>query len=348
MFINGSIKRVMIDVFGIRSSADFNEACMEVFGLQAKCCAVYKEYIGLLGIDPSKVHNPEEIPMLPIKLFKSRQVVTSGSIGNLPDGVAPVLPDSDFDAVFTSSATTGMIPSRHFVKDISIYEQSFFEGFRLFYGNPRDYVILALLPSYLEREGSSLVYMTEKLVGQASGGGFYLYDHESLYKKLTQLKKDNRKTILIGVTFALLDFVEKFKLDFPELIVIETGGMKGRGVEIPREELHKRLCNGFAVKKIHSEYGMAELLSQAYSKGDGLFSTPPWMQIQISDMYGSFSRLPLNAGVQGRINIIDLANINSCSFIETEDIGKQYPNNTFTIDGRLKNSELRGCNMLLG
>jgi Acyl-protein synthetase, LuxE. len=193
--------------------------------------------------------------------------------------------------------------------------------------------------------------MAENLMNMASDGGFYLYNHSDLYKKLEQLKESKQKTILLGVTFALLDFIKEFKIDFPDLIVMETGGMKGRGKEIPRTELHSILCESFGVQKIHSEYGMAELLSQAYSKGDGIFNTPPWMRVVISDVYDPFMRLSIenssDAYVQGRVNIIDLANINSCSFIETEDKGRQYANYSFTIDGRLKEAELRGCNMLL-
>jgi hypothetical protein len=363
----------MREFFKIMTQEEFEDACMELFRYQVEHCTVYKEYVGLLGIEAKSVHTSEEIPMLPIRLFKSRQIVTSAhkvhKIQNREFATGDT--DEEFDAIFTSSATTGMIPSKHYVRDISLYERSFIEGFKLFYGNPEEYAILSLLPSYLERKGSSLVYMAEKLMSMASEGGFYLYDHDKLYEKLCFLKNRGRKTILIGVTFALLDFVEKYQMEFPDLIILETGGMKGRGKEIPRDELHKILKQGFGVERVHSEYGMAELLSQAYSNGNGLFSTPPWMQIQISDLYDSFNRLSftnnntttgvklckelsntcqmgLTATGQGRINIIDLANINSCAFIETEDIGRKYPDNTFTIDGRLKNSELRGCNMLLG
>jgi hypothetical protein len=382
----------MREFFKIRTQEEFGEACMELFRYQVEQCDLYKEYVGLLGIEVKSVHTPEEIPMLPIKLFKSRQIVTSAHkvqkiqnreftsggtdsehLSNVLDAVgkAEMLLNEEFDAIFTSSATTGMRPSKHYVRDISLYERSFIEGFKLFYGNPEEYAILSLLPSYLERKGSSLVYMAEKLMSMASEGGFYLYDHDKLYKKLCDLKSKGGKTILLGVTFALLDFVEKYRMEFPDLIILETGGMKGRGKEIPRDELHKILKQGFGVERIHSEYGMSELLSQAYSNGNGLFSTPPWMQIQISDLYDSSKRLSftqndttigkepfkgssnecrpgLTATAQGRINIIDLANINSCAFIETEDIGRKYPDNTFTVDGRLKNSELRGCNMLLG
>lgn len=322
-------------IFEIDSAGRFDEICMDVFAFQAKNNPAYREYLSLLGTDISAVGSPDLIPALPIRFFKSRRVVSSAG----PEEI-----------VFTSSATTGMIPSRHYVTDTALYERSFTGGFRLFYGDPAGYVILALLPSYLERKGSSLVYMAEKLI-QMSGepeSGFYLYNYPDLYALLEKLKSEGRKTILLGVSFALLDFVASFKTDFPGLTVIETGGMKGRGRELSREELHNKLAAGFGTAHIHSEYGMAELLSQAYSVKGGLFRTPPWMRVLVRNLYNPFEYYTnYDISPSGGINVIDLANLNSCSFIETEDRGRVYSDGSFTIEGRIQDSELRGCNLLL-
>lgn len=322
-------------IFEIDSAERFDELCMEVFAFQAKNNPVYGEYLSLLETDLSAVKSPAMIPALPIRFFKSRRVVSAGT----PEEI-----------LFTSSATTGMIPSRHYVTEKALYEKSFTGCFRRFYGDPAGYVILALLPSYLEREGSSLVYMAESLI-QMSGhpeSGFYLYNYPDLFELLGRLKKEGRKTILLGVSFALLDFAASFKTDFPGLTVIETGGMKGRGRELSREELHHRLAAGFGTAHIHSEYGMAELLSQAYSVKEGIFTTPPWMRVLIRNLYNPFEYYTgYEVSPSGGINIIDLANLNSCAFIETEDRGKVYRNGSFTVEGRIKDSELRGCNLLL-
>ena len=252
--------------------------------------------------------------------------------------------------IFYSSSTTGQTPSRHCVLNISLYEKSFLGGFRQFYGKPEDYVILALLPSYLEREGSSLVYMADRLIKESGRpeGGYYLYDHDRLFSTLTELRQRGHRTLLLGVAFALLDFTEKYSLEGPNaswLTVMETGGMKGRREELSREELHRRLTEGFGLQAIHSEYGMCELLSQAYSKGDGVFRTPDSMQIVIRDINDPFRAAA--PGERGIINVIDLANRNSCSFIETEDVGRAWPDGSFTVEGRLKGAERRGCNMLI-
>ena len=252
--------------------------------------------------------------------------------------------------IFYSSSTTGQTPSRHCVLDISLYEESFLGGFRQFYGEPEDYVILALLPSYLEREGSSLVYMADRLIRESGRpeSGYYLYDHDRLFSTLTELRQRGQRTLLLGVAFALLDFTEKYSLEGPNdswLTVMETGGMKGRREELSREELHSRLSEGFGLQAIHSEYGMCELLSQAYSKGDGVFRTPDWMRVIIRDINDPFRDAA--PGERGIINIIDLANRNSCSFIETEDVGRVWPDGSFTVEGRLKGAERRGCNMLI-
>ncbi|OFY39400.1 MAG: hypothetical protein A2X18_04700 [Bacteroidetes bacterium GWF2_40_14] len=374
-------------IFEINSPDQFETVAVEIFRFQAEHCEPYKRYLSLLGTDVCKVVGINEIPFFPIQFFKTENVIcdrrgvcgthfnsehiTKSEQNKKPDQntisdqiLAPyqsvnaqeVLPQK----IFTSSATTGMTPSRHPIVDLSIYERSFSDGFRLQYGNPSEYAILALLPSYLERAGSSLVYMTESLMKQSANpnNGYYLYNHTDLYDMLYRLRADGQKTILIGVSFALLDFISALKLEtghrpeFPDLIVVETGGMKGRGEELSREELHSRLKEGFGVDKIHSEYGMAELLSQAWSKGDSLFFTPPWMKILIRDLNNPFHLLSDgerggNDSKRGGINIIDLANVYSCSFIETEDMGMTSSDGGFKIFGRIKNSELRGCNFLI-
>ncbi len=327
-----SYTRIKNRIFRITCPAEFDELALEIFRYQASSCKPYSQYIEMIGINSGSISRPEEIPFLPVSLFKSREIIS---------GKFPV------QKVFTSSSTTGMTPARHFVTDLDIYEQSFGRSFRLFLGQPSEFTILALLPSYLEREGSSLVYMAERLIKDSKKkfSGFYLYNYSELHSTLCDLRATSQKSILLGVSFALLDFAERFPVYFPELTVIETGGMKGRGLEITREVLHSKLKSGFGVEKVWSEYGMAELMSQAWSQGDGLFRTPPWMKIQIRDLSNPFRRV--KDGVKGGINIIDLANINSCSFIETEDMGMKEAGNLFSVLGRIQNSELRGCNILL-
>lgn len=310
----------------------FDALCMEIFAIQSKRCKPYKEYIEALEIDPSTVKSVDQIPFMPVSLFKSHNIIL--------DQLSPQI-------TFTSSSTTGMVPAKHPVADISVYQDSFTKGFEQFYGSPKEYAILALLPSYLEREGSSLIYMTESLIkaGKHPKSGFYLYNHDDLHKRLSELSEQNCPTILIGVSFALVDYASAHKTHFPKLIVIETGGMKGRGRELSRDEIHQTIKECFGVTQVHSEYGMAELLSQAYSKGDGLFCTPPWMKVVIRDLRNPFKRA--KEGASGGVNIIDLANINSCSFIETQDMGIKEAGELFRISGRISNSELRGCNLLL-
>ncbi|HJP62679.1 MAG TPA: hypothetical protein VJ844_04520 [Mucilaginibacter sp.] len=319
-------------VFSISNQRQFVEAALQVFRFQAQHCTVYSDFIANLGVDVNSVKTVESIPFLPISFFKSHNVVSSVD---------------DVQVTFTSSGTTGMINSKHLVTDISWYEESFCQAFEIFYGDIKSYCVLALLPSYLEREGSSLIYMAEDLVknSQNPDSGFYLYNHEDLYKKLLEQRSAKKPTLLIGVTFALLDFVENYQIDFPELIVMETGGMKGRRKEMIREELHQTLCKGFGAKSIHSEYGMTELLSQAYSKGEGIFNCPPWMKIITRDTNDPMTIL--GYGQTGGINIIDLANINSCSFIATQDLGKVYADGSFEVLGRFDNSDIRGCNLLV-
>ncbi len=233
------------------------------------------------------------------------------------------------------------------VTDVSWYKESFRRAFEIFYGDIKDYCILALLPSYLEREGSSLIYMAEDLVTRSANpdSGFFLYNHDELFEQLKKQQQAKKPTLLIGVTFALLDFAEQFPINFPELIVMETGGMKGRRKEMIREELHQVLCNGFGVNAIHSEYGMTELLSQAYSTGDGIFNCPPWMKVITRDTNDPVSNL--GSDKTGGINVIDLANINSCAFIATQDLGKVYADGSFDVLGRFDNSDIRGCNLLI-
>lgn len=319
-------------VFSIRSEKEFNDAALAIFRHQAVHCAPYRDFISHLRVDPLQTDSLADIPYLPISFFKSHRVIS---------GI-----DKE-EITFSSSGTTGMVQSRHFVTDLSLYEQSFNEAFARFYGSTEDTCLLALLPSYLERDGSSLIYMIDALLKQSKhpDSGYFLHNHEDLYKKLISLKEKGQKTILIGVTYALLDFLEKYQMDFPELIVMETGGMKGKRKEMVREELHELLTSGFGVKAIHSEYGMTELLSQAYSSGDGIFNCPAWMKIVLRDTNDPLTLLHTHQ--TGGINVIDLANINSCSFIATQDLGRVYPDGSFEVLGRFDNADIRGCNLLV-
>lgn len=316
----------------------FNTLAIEVFRFQYKNNPVYQEYINTLHIKPGTVNSVEKIPFLPIRFFKSHQVV-SGKF--------------EPETLFESSGTSGMVNSRHHIKDLSLYEESFTKGFEAFYGSIKDWCIIGLLPSYSERTNSSLVYMTEKIIqiSEHPQSGFYLNEHEKLFSVLSVLEKQNQKTLLLGVTFALLDFAEKFSLPLRHTLIMETGGMKGRREEMIREEVHAILKKSFSMDKIHSEYGMTELLSQAWSKGDGIFNTSPWMKILIRDEEDPFlvsePKYQTITPVNGVINIIDLANIHSCSFIATDDIGKLYPDGSFEVLGRLTGSDLRGCSLLL-
>ncbi|MHB1178128.1 MAG: LuxE/PaaK family acyltransferase [Daejeonella sp.] len=318
-------------ILSTRNGQEFERLALEVFYYQARNCAVYSSFIRNLGIDPEAVKNINKIPFLPIEFFKTHNIVSSSS--------KP-------EEIFTSSGTTGVIQSKHTVVDIDLYIKSFRKAFDMFYGDPKKYAILALLPSYLEREGSSLIYMANDLITLSKNdqSGYFLYEHKALSETLTDLKNSETPTILIGVTYALLDFAESHVIEFPELIVMETGGMKGKRREMVRDELHEILCSGFGVPVIHSEYGMTELLSQAYSKGAGIFHCPPWMKILTRDINDP---LQLSGNNQtGGLNVIDLANINSCSFIATQDLGKVFTDGTFEVLGRFDNSDIRGCNLL--
>jgi len=320
-------------IFGIKSEKDFNTKALEIFHFQYVQNSVYHQFADGLGINTASVKNYREIPFLPIGFFKSHKVVS----GNFKP-----------EAVFQSSGTTGMTTSHHFVKSIRLYEQSLLRGFNLFFGKPENYIFLALLPSYLKRTGSSLIHMADLLIRLSNdeNSGFYLHDYAKLSTVLTRLKRQKKKVILLGVTYALLDMAERFPQDFPGLILMETGGMKGKRREMVREELHAILQSAFRVTNIFSEYGMTELLSQAYSKGRGVFSTPPWMKVLIRDINDPLSLMP--EGKSGGINVIDLANIHSCSFIATQDLGKLHTPSDFEVLGRFDNSDVRGCNLLVG
>ncbi len=326
------IQHLRKKIFKLSGNRAFEKTALEVFRLQAEYNPTYREYIRLLDISPLSVNNIHDIPFLPVSFFKTHTVnITSGP----------------YETIFTSSGTTDSNPSKHPVPDLTIYRESFIRSFRFFYGDITNYCILALLPSYLERTGSSLVYMLDRLIrlSRRKTSGFYLHNHDQLYDTLQHLVKKQQKVLLFGVSFALLDFAEKYELTPTNLTVMETGGMKGRRQEMVREELHTLLKKKFHVSSIHSEYGMTELLSQAYSSGDGIFRTPPWMRVLIRDTYDPFSYT--SPGHTGGINIIDLANIYSCSFIETQDLGRLLPHGNFTVEGRFDNSEMRGCNLMV-
>lgn len=320
------------DIFTISSKKEFEKIALKVFRHQYDNNKVYRDFCTLLGKDKQNVKLVREIPFLPIQFFKTHEVLSSSE---------PV------QTTFTSSGTTGMKTSRHLVTDINYYEQSFRLAFSQFYGNIEDYAVLALLPSYLEREGSSLIYMVEDLIHRSNNAdsGFYLHNYDELIGKLATLDASGQNVLLIGVTYALLDLIEKQDFNLKNTIIMETGGMKGRRREMIREELHEALCSGFGISKIHSEYGMTELLSQAYSLGDGIFECPPWMDILIRDTEDALTYI--DYGKTGGINVIDLANINSCSFIATQDLGKKYPNQSFEVLGRFDNSDIRGCNLMV-
>ena len=320
------------DIFSISNQKQFEKIALKIFRYQYENNIVYKEFCDYLNTEIHKVKTIQQIPFLPIQFFKSHEVLSNSN---------PIV------ATFSSSGTTGMITSKHLVSDVSLYEDSYRNAFSQFYGNIEDYVVLALLPSYLEREGSSLIYMVDDLIKLSNNAdsGFYLHNHEDLIQKLIVLDYEGQNVILIGVTYALLDLVEKQKFNLKNTIVMETGGMKGKRKEMIREELHEQLCNGFGVNAIHSEYGMTELLSQAYSLGNGIFECPIWMQILVRDTEDALTYVA--TGKTGGVNVIDLANINSCSFIATQDLGKKYANNTFEILGRFDNSDIRGCNLMV-
>lgn len=325
----------MIDtnrIFNISTEAEFEKLALDVFNFQFENNLVYRSFCDLLYKHPADIKAIEDIPFLPIQFFKSHNVLSS---------------KDSIKKTFTSSGTTGSVTSKHYVTDLSVYEESFQKGFQHFYNNIEDYAILALLPSYLERDGSSLIYMVDDMIKSSKQpeSGFYLDNLDELASTLKMLEAKGQQTLLIGVSFALLDLIETHDFNLQHTIVMETGGMKGRRKELIRTELHNTLKKGFGVNQIHSEYGMTELLSQAYSKGNGIFKCPPWMKILIRDTEDALS-VTTNQ-TSGGINIIDLANINSCAFIATQDLGKVHVDNTFEVIGRFNNSDIRGCNLMV-
>ena len=320
------------NIFTIETFDDFEKVSISIFRHQAKNNLVYKKFLSYLNIDINSVKNSKEIPFLPIQFFKSHKIISSTDKVKL---------------LFSSSGTTGNLTSKHYLTDESLYEKSYLSAFEHFYGKISNFTVLALLPSYLERSDSSLVYMVNDLVikSQKPKSGFYLDNLTELKDNLLELSAQKEKILLIGVSFALLDLKEQYSFELKNAIVMETGGMKGRRKELIRNELHQKLKDGFGVSTIHSEYGMTELLSQAYSKGNGIFKPPPWMKILIRDPENAMEIIPHEK--TGGINIIDLANINSCSFIATQDLGRTYANGSFEVLGRFDNSDIRGCNLLI-
>lgn len=318
-------------IFNISSKEEFEHFALKIFHFQYENVLVYRNFCHLLKLIPSQVCKIEQIPFLPIQFFKSHKILAK---------------DFSEEIIFTSSGTTGSITSKHYVADVKVYEESFQNAFKKKYSDPSNFAILALLPSYLEREGSSLIYMVESLIenSQNPNSGFYLYDVDALIEKLVALEEKGEKILLIGVSYALLDLIEKRRFNLRNTIIMETGGMKGRRKEMIKDELHQILKDGFGVEKIHSEYGMTELLSQAYSLGDGIFSCPPWMKILTRDTEDALS---YTIGKTGGINVVDLANINSCSFIATQDLGKTFEDETFEVLGRFDSSDVRGCNLMV-
>jgi phenylacetate-coenzyme A ligase PaaK-like adenylate-forming protein len=319
-------------IFNIKTEQEFSDLALDIFKFQFEHNKVYRSFCDLLYKHPSDVKTIEEIPFLPIQFYKTHKVLSS---------------QNTIEATFTSSGTSGSITSKHHVTDLEIYKESFRKGFQQFYGNIEDYVVLALLPSYLEREGSSLIYMVNDMITQSNhaSSGFYLNNLDELKETLISLDSQVQKVLLIGVSFALLDSVEQHQFHLKNTVIMETGGMKGRRKELIREELHALLKQGFGTDAIHSEYGMTELLSQAYSKGHSVFNTPPWMKILTRDTEDALTIQ--QSGKTGGINVIDLANINSCSFIATQDLGRIYNDGSFEVIGRFDNSDIRGCNLMV-
>lgn len=320
------------EIFNIQTEAEFSNAALKVFKHQFKNNRTYRSFCDLINVHPSDVKTVEEVPFLPIQFFKSHEIIASSDA---------------IQETFTSSGTTGSKTSKHFITDLSWYTKSYLKGFQHFYGNIEEYAVLALLPNYLERKGSSLVFMVDDLITKSKNpeSGFYLHNLDEITQKIEKLDKNGQKTLLIGVSFALLDLVEKQQFNLKNTIIMETGGMKGKRKELVRKELHSILKKGFGVAEIHSEYGMTELLSQGYSNGNGVFDCPPWMKILTRDTEDALTINKL--GKSGGINIIDLANYNSCSFIATQDLGKVYRDNSFEIIGRFDNSDIRGCNLMV-
>ena len=319
-------------IFDIKNHSEFKKQCLDIYNFQYENNMVYQNYCNMICEDPTDVNEINKIPFLPISFFKTKKILST----------------DNFEKVFYSSGTTTNSRSKHFISSLKLYQKSFINNFKLNYSDITQYTILALLPNYYENKDSSLIYMIEKLIklSKSKESGFFLDDYINLSKKLIELDtKKERKTILIGVPYALLDMIDFNQFQLNNTIIMETGGMKGRRKEMVRTELHEKLKRGFGVSKIHSEYGMTELLSQAYSKGDGIFKTPSWMKVIIRDINDA-QNLDFNKK-SGAINIIDLANYNSCSFIATDDMGKHVNDDEFELIGRVDNSDIRGCNLLV-
>jgi phenylacetate-coenzyme A ligase PaaK-like adenylate-forming protein len=318
------------NIFKIQDQKQFESLAIEVFKYQYYNNNIYKRFVDYLNVDINTIDRVENIPFLPIELFKSNKVLVDNKEAQIE---------------FSSSGTTSVNTSTHFVADIEIYKQSFRKAFEIFYGDIKDYTILGLLPSYLERSGSSLIYMVDDLIKESKSpdSGFYLHNHGELYEKLISLDSKSKKVLLIGVSFALLDFVEKYKMKLKNTFIMETGGMKGMRKELLREELHSILKEGFGLDQIHSEYGMTELLSQAYSQSGETFSTPPWMKVLLRDTEDPLTIVDRGSGA---INVIDLANLESCSFIATQDLGR-INKEGFEVIGRFDHSDVRGCNLMI-
>jgi hypothetical protein len=310
---------------------NFKERALEMFKYQFAENKLYRGFAKRFLGNPDAVNELTQIPFLPISFFKSGEVKSGDFIPEI---------------IFESSGTTGQSQSRHYVKDPGIYRESLVKGFEFFYGATGEYCILGLLPSYLERGGSSLILMVDELMrlSKHKENGFYLYDFEKLHQVILELEKNQQKTLLIGVGFALLDFAEKYSMSLNHTIVMETGGMKGRRAEITRTELHSILKNKLGVSSVHSEYGMTELLSQAYSAGQGIYNSVPWMKVLVRD---EDDPLTIHESGEGVLNVIDLANRDSCAFIATDDMTKLYEDGSFEILGRMDNSDLRGCSLLV-
>lgn len=315
------------DIFRIADEAAFETAALEVFRRQAAACPPYREYLARIGIRPDEICTADAIPCLPIELFKTHDVYCGGG---------------EPEAVFTSSATTGMSFSRHPMRSLGLYEQAFRASFRTFYGEQARWSLYALLPNYLRRKGSSLIYMADRLIADCGSGGFYLDDYDAL---LRAMRDDPKPKILLGVSYALWELAERYAPKLENTVVMETGGMKGYREEIPKAEFHKILCDAFGVGEIHSEYGMAELTSQAYSQGGNIFRCPAWMRVRARDVNDPFDLLP--AGTRGGLNITDLASWWSCAFIQTQDVGRVAADGAFEIEGRIDHSDIRGCNLLV-
>ncbi|MFT3908228.1 MAG: acyl transferase [Ferruginibacter sp.] len=337
MDVHTNDSNIIKEIFNITPN-DFESLALQIFNFQYTNNEVYRQYCQAIKKDGSSVNSLIDIPFLPISFFKTKKIMA----GSFEPAV-----------IFESSGTTGSVNSKHFVKDLSVYEESFLKAFRQCYGTVSELCIIGLLPSYLERQHSSLVYMVNELIKQSghAASGFYLYDTEKLYQTILANEKNKQPTLLIGVTYALLDFAEAHSMNLEYTTVMETGGMKGRQEELTREEVHSRLKQQLGLNEIHSEYGMTELLSQAYSTGNGIFNCPPWMKILLRAEDDPFeiitSTAIKNKPAAGAINIIDLANIHSCSFIATDDVGKLYSNASFEILGRMDNSDVRGCGLMI-